>query len=114
MSQVATVPSLKFSADHIDPILRGEKTATIRYNGPDLSVGYRVHLCDTNGERFATAVICDIGYNDIQSIVRFGVEGHRAYASPADMIHSFQDYYPDVELTPDTHLDIYYWEEMWE
>lgn len=109
-------PTLKFSEEHIEPILAGRKTSTIRLDGPDISIGERFQLLDEDGERFASAPLCDAGWESIEWIVKLGIEGHRNYRSVEHCINEMSEYYPDADLGPETCLDIYYWnwDELWE
>lgn len=114
----AAIPQLKFADEYVDPILRGKKTATIRYgldeDFENFTTGKRIMLCDESGERFATAVISDRGYDTAEWIAHFGIEGHRDYDSTVAFLNKMREYYPDAELTPSTCFEIIYWEDYWE
>lgn len=110
---------LKFASEHIDPILRGEKTATIRLPDGDekwgrYQIGHRLRMCNEDGERFASADISDRGYNDAESIVVYGVDGHRDYPNVDTFIEAMYEYYPDAIIDPDTCFEIIYWEDVQE
>lgn len=116
MSEPVEIPTLKFAEEHIEPILAGRKTATLRLDMDPIQIGQRVHLTDEDGERFATAIVSDRGYDSIEWLQRAGVEGHRDYGSVGEMIDAMQEYYPDAEIGPQTCLDVVYWdwEDLWE
>lgn len=114
--EASDAPTLAFAAEHIEPILKGKKTSTLRLDGPDISLGQRFQLVDEHGERFASATLNDAGWESIDWIVRLGVEGHRDYGSVEECIEHLSEYYPDADLGPKTCLDIYYWdwEDLWQ
>lgn len=114
MSSTIEIPTLKFAEEHIQPILRGQKTATLRLDMDLIQIGQRVHLVDEDGVRFATVVVSDRGYESIEWLQRAGVDGHRDYDSVEEMIEAMQRYYPDADIGPQTCLDVVYWEELWE
>lgn len=109
---------LKFASEHIDPILRGKKTATIRLPDGDekwgrYQIGHRLRMFNEDGERFASADISDRGYNDAESIVRHGVEGHRDYADVETFLEAMSEYYPNAIHDPETCYEIVYWEDVY-
>lgn len=110
------VPTLKFAEEHIGPILRRQKTATIRHfpDGPsEFNIGTRFHLADEEGDRFASAIVSDRGYNDAEWIVKAGVEGHRDYRAVEELLEQMRRYYPDAVLGPDSCFEIIYWGKLW-
>ena len=115
--EAVDIPTLAFAEEHIEPILAGRKTATLRLDlDPPLRHGQRFQLVDEDGERFASSIVSDRGYESIDWIVKLGIDGHRDYDSEAELIEEMEQYYPDAELTPETCLDIVYWdwEDLWE
>ncbi|MFC6720943.1 hypothetical protein ACFQGT_00150 [Natrialbaceae archaeon GCM10025810] len=109
------IPTLKFADRHVQPILGRRKTATIRYDlEHTLRIGECVHLCDESGDRFASAIVSDTGYESAQWIADRGIDGHRSYRSVDELLAELETYYPDADLTPETCLDIVYWGEVWE
>lgn len=113
------VGKLKFANEHIDAILAGRKTATIRYDldlQGRLEIGRRFRLLDEDGQRFASAIVDDRGYMAAERIVEAGVEGHESYASMDEFLEEMREYYPRAELGPDTCFDIIRWQrgELWE
>lgn len=114
-SATSLLQRLKFATEHIQPIVRGKKTATIRLElDKGFPLGSTFQLCDENGHRFASATVSDRGYNDARSIVAHGVEGHCDYRDVDEFLEQMAEYYPDAELTPDTCFEIVYWEDLWE
>ena len=77
------IPTLAFADEHVDPIVKGQKTATIRLDlDSQIQLGRRVRFVDEDGDRFATAIIDDRGYERLSRLARIDVEGHRSYESP--------------------------------
>lgn len=110
-----SIPAMKFANQYVQPILRGHKTATVRLELDEpFNIGDRFHLCREDGERFASSNVTDRGYNDAESIVRYGVEGHKDYRDVHDFIRHLSRFYPDEEIGPSTCFEIVYWEEVWE
>lgn len=115
MSGTLQARELKFADQYVQPILRGHKTATIRLELDDpFRIGDRFRLCREDGERFASAIITDRGYNDAESIVRYGVEGHKGYRDVRDFIRHLGRFYPDEEIGPETCFEIVYWGDLWQ
>lgn len=113
------VAHLTFAEEHIEPILAGRKTATIRYeidSHAALRVGRRFHLVNEDGDRFASATVHDRGYTTAEWIVENGVEGHDSYRDLEAFYTQMREYYPDAELGPKTGFEIIYWKrgELWE
>ena len=112
-----SLPTLAFADEHVDSIVKGQKTATIRLDlDSRIQLGRSVTFVDADGDRFATAVIHDRGYERLSVLARQGVEGHRSYDTPVDLVSEMSDYYPDRRVTGDTLADVLYWEEadLWE
>lgn len=112
------IPQLKFAEEHIEPILAGSKTMTIRRDieFEDSQIGRRIHLCDENGERFATAIIDDRGYTTVNMAAQMRFDGHRNYRSADELLDELHGYYPDEELDEQSTVELIYWdwEELWE
>lgn len=118
-TQQATIAQLKFADEHVETILAGRKTATIRYeidSHDALRVGRRFRLVDQDGERFASAIVIDRGVTTAEWIVENGVEGHEPYCDLNEFYDQMREYYPRAELGPETCFEIIYWdwEELWE
>lgn len=109
-------PTLKFAEEHIDPILKGQKTVTLRLDldYEEFQIGRRVHLCDEDGERFASAVISDRGYTTANMAAKMSFDGHRNYRDADELLEELAEYYPDENLDYQTTLEIVYWGELWE
>lgn len=100
-------PTIAFDDDHIERILTGEKTVTVRYEfEPDLAPMERVQLVTADGEAFATARVttqCELRADWIA----YGVfAGHRTYKTTQDLLDELAGYYPDAEFRPGTVLDV--------
>lgn len=111
------IPQLKFANKHVEPILKGKKTATLRVGlDEDLPIGARFQLCNENGYRFASAIVDDRGYTTVDMAARMDFDGHRNYRSPEDLVEELEGYYPDEEIGEQTRVEIVYWdwEELWE
>lgn len=112
------LPELKFASEHIDPILAGRKTVTIRLADPnDLpAIGDRVRFCDQSGERFATAIVDDRGYTTVEMAARMELEGHRSYDETDALLEQLREYYPDEQIDANTRVELVYWnaEDCWE
>ena len=112
-----SLPTLAFADEHVPNVLDRTKTATIRLDlDSRIQLGRSVTFVDDDGDRFATAVIHDRGYERLSVLARQGVEGHRSYDTPVDLVSEMRDYYPDRRITGDTLADVFYWEEddVWE
>lgn len=110
---------LKFDEEFIEPILAGRKTATIRYeieSHDALRIGRKFQLVDEDGERFASAIVDDRGYQTAQWIVENGIKGHNDYCDLKEFYAQMREYYPQAELGPQTCFEIIYWQskELWQ
>jgi hypothetical protein len=104
---------LDFSPEKIDPILAGEKTATIRYglySQAAFRIGSKFHLTTEDGDVFATATISDRTYTTAKSIVKNGIEGHHEYGSLDEFCSRLNRYYPDAEFKSDSCFEIIHWQ----
>lgn len=112
------IPRLKFADKHIQPILGGKKTVTLRLDldYEKFQIGRRFHLCDENGDRFASAHVDDRGYTTVEMAAKMEFDGHRTYRSIDELIEELRGYYPNEEIGPNTRLEIVYWdwEGLWE
>lgn len=110
------IPTLKFAEEHIQPILGGKKTVTLRLDVDyeAFKIGRRFHLCDEDGDRFATAYVDDRGYTTVEMAAKMDFDGHRSYRSTDELLEELRGYYPDEEIGPNTKLEIIYWEDLWQ
>lgn len=118
-SHTAAIPRLKFADEHIEPILAGRKTATIRIglDFEEYKIGHRAHFCDTDGERFFSVIIDDRGTSTVNWIANHPIEGHRDYRDAGELIEELERYYPEEKpITGVTQIDIlrWDWEDLWE
>jgi len=111
------VHSLKFADKHIQPILGGQKTATLRLDlDGRYPIGDRLVLCDADGERFASAFIDDRGWTTVNMAAEMDIDGHRRHGGVDELIAELENYYPEEHVRPETKVEIVYWdyEELWE
>lgn len=112
------IPRLKFADKHIEPILKGQKTLTIRRDiePGEFDIGHRIHLCDSEGERFASAIIDDRGYTSINMAAKMVFDGHRSYRDGEELLAELESYYPEQDLDLNSHVELIYWdwEDLWE
>lgn len=91
-----TVKRLGFRADHVDPILDGEKTLTVRYDFERaIDEGEVIDLRTTAGEVFARAKVVLSKRMLARDVVRFidVFGGHEPYAGVDDFAETLADYY---------------------
>lgn len=91
-----TVKRLGFRADHVDPIVDGEKTLTVRYDFERaIDEGEVVDLRTTAGEVFARAKVVLSKRMLARDVVRFidVFGGHEPYADVDEFAETLADYY---------------------
>lgn len=114
----AATPRLKFADEHVDAILGGRKTVTIRrdIDAEEFQIGRRFELCAEDGERFASAYVDDRGWTTIAMAARMDFEGHRDYRDADELLDELGQYYPDQDLDEQSKVELVYWgwEELWE
>lgn len=118
MTAIAQPATLKFADEHVDPILKGQKTVTFRLDldYEEFQTGRRFHLCDEDGERFASAIVEDRGYTTAREAANIDWDGHRNYQGVDDLLNALREYYPEEDLDESTKLEIVYWNwgDLWE
>lgn len=111
-------PKLKFAEKHVEPILKGQKTMTLRLDldYQAFQIGRTFQLCHEDGERFASVPVHDRGYTTANMAADMNWDGHRNYRDVDELLEELREYYPDEELDEQTKLEIVYWdwEELWE
>lgn len=111
------VQKLKFAEEHVKPILAGRKTMTIRVGDRDDLpwIGDRVHLCDEDGDRFATAIVDDRGWTTVDMVARMDFDGHRNYRDAQAVLEELREYYPDGDLDEQSTVELVYWnpQDVW-
>lgn len=108
-----SIPRLKFADKHKDRILKGEKTATIRIAlEHEFPIGERFHLCDEDGERFASAIVEDREYTTVEMAARMDFDGHRNYRSTDELVEELREYYPNEQIGEQSRVELVYWD--WE
>lgn len=91
-----TVKRLGFRADHVDPILNGEKTLTVRYDFERaVDEGDLIDLRTTSGDVFARARVVLSKRMLARDFVRFVdvFGGHKSYADVDEFADALADYY---------------------
>ncbi len=91
-----TVKRLGFRADHVDPIVDGEKTLTVRYDFERaIDEGEVIDLRTTSGEVFARAKVVLSKRILARDVVRFidVFGGHEPYDDVDDFAETLADYY---------------------
>lgn len=103
----AAIPTVRFADDHVEQILAGEKTVTVRFGFEyDLDPGMRIRLVDECGEEFATATVatqCELRADWI-SYADFS--GHRRYKTTGELVEQLGEYYEPDLIGPETTLDV--------
>lgn len=112
------VPQLKFDKKHVEPILKGKKTVTLRVDieREHFEIGRHFQLVDEDGERFASAIVDDRGWTSIDMAARMDRDGHQNYRDTEELLETMREYYPEMDLEPTSKVEIIYWdwEELWE
>lgn len=107
MSNDERVTTVAFDDEHVDAILAGEKTTTIRYQfAHDLEPGDLLRFVDTMGVPFAlaeTVTQCELRADWVAAA---DFSGHRRYMTTADLLDALAGYYPGAEIGPETPLDV--------
>lgn len=106
---------LEFDSKHIEPILSGEKTVTLRVglDASDYPVGSPLAFVDEGGDLFAEAEVVDRGYTTVEMAAKMQFDGHRDYESADELIEELSEYYPDEEIGPATKIEIVEWGDLW-
>jgi hypothetical protein len=110
------IHGIKFADRFVDPILRGQKTATIRVGDEwrEVRVGDRLRLRDQDGEQFASAFVSERGWTSINMAARMNIDGHRDYLSADVLLAELRRHYPDHDLTGTSAVELIHWEDLQE
>lgn len=113
-SHIPQEVKLKFDNKHIQPILSGEKTVTLRLgmDSSDFPEGHPIAFISTDGSLFAEAEVTDRGYTTVEMAAMIEFDGHRNYPDTKGLIKDLQSYYPDEEIGPKTRVDIIEWSKL--
>lgn len=104
---------VKFSNEHIRPILDGEKRLTVRYGfDKELTVRNEFNLLDEDGRRFGVAEVDLIAEMTARQFYHQKMEGHRVYGGFDEFREEMNRYYPDATIEPDTVLTVIGWQMM--
>lgn len=100
--------TLKFMPNLVELILDGSKTETWRpFDDKDLKEGDEVEFINKEtGERFGTAIITSVVIRTLGTLTDEDWEGHERYSSDEEMYKTYQSYFPDEDVGPDTELKI--------
>ena len=112
MSSTGSLPTLKFADEHVDAILAGEKTATIRLDlvGDALPEGEPFQLADESGDPFARAVVENRSWTTVAMAAKIEFDGHRRYEDSDELIEELEEYYPDHDIDWSTTVELVYWD----
>lgn len=98
---------IAFDDHHVEPILEGEKTVTIRYDFEhDLGALEQVRLVDEGGDLFAIARVTTQFESRADWVSFADFAGHERYLTTGDLLGELEEYYPDAEIAPGTVLDV--------
>jgi len=93
---------LRFAKEYVDPILRGDKTATVRVGFErDFDVGDTVDLIDTDDDKFAEATVAAVFEGPVETVVRNDF-GHYEGVDPADFVDTLSEHYPNQDVDGST------------
>lgn len=85
---------LRFANEHVDAILSGEKTATIRYGDPDrFRSGKVVEFVDESDDWFADAVITTGKTVLAGDVVGMPMRGQSSYETWGELVDVLESYY---------------------
>lgn len=106
-----SLPRLKFADEYVAPIILGEKTATVRLDGPDLNPRDRVKAVDENGRVFAILELRGVATGDVFHVVPILEIFDAEYpaTTPNEVLDGLRKHYDDP-ITPETAVDIYVFE----
>lgn len=101
------VKTLKFASHLVREIQKGRKTSTWRvFDEKDLQVGDRIQLVNKEtAQIFAEADIVRVHEKNLEAMTEDDLDGHESYASPEEMLKSFQAFYGD-KVTMNTPVKI--------
>lgn len=107
-------PTLKFANEFVEPILAGEKTATIRYgtSAEGLSAGNILELLDEDGSPIGRARVTTVAHlpaHGAREYVESERVGHRTYETVDEFLEQLSAFYPDASLEPGTEVTLVEW-----
>lgn len=110
--ELSNAVSISFASNHIEAILNGNKTVTLRIGLEQVpSPGQPLALCGENDEPFAAATTSQFWTLSVQEAAARDWTGHRNYSGPTELCEELGSYYPECELTPTTTLQAIAWRE---
>lgn len=93
---------LRFAKEYVDPILRGDKTATVRVGFErDFDVGDTVDLIDTDDDKFAEATVAAVFKGPVEAVVRNDF-GHYEGVDPDAFVDTLSEHYPEANVSKST------------
>lgn len=100
-------PGIAFDNEHVEPILDGEKTVTIRHDFEgDFDPLDGVDLLDRQGIPFATARVTTQFELRADWVSYADFTGHQRYDTTAELLEDLREYYPGVNLESEDVLDV--------
>ncbi|AAM88749.1 ASCH domain-containing protein [Natrialba phage PhiCh1] len=100
-------PEIKFDDRHVDAIMDGEKTVTIRYEFEhEFEQGDVINLLNQNGHKLTTAKAVTQFELRADWVSFADFEGHRRYTTTGELLDELAEYYPGEPIGPETVLDV--------
>lgn len=94
---------IKFDTAHVDDIMHGEKTMTVRHSfDHDVAPGDALSLRDEHGDEFAHVTASAVLNTTIRGIVQMDFDGYPSYRSSQLLARELSTYYPHVDLRPES------------
>lgn len=102
---------LKFAPQYREPILNGDKRATIRYGFKrNVEPGDYLHAIDADAsDHYASAIIERVWGGTAFDVATDDIDGHRSYDGVNHLLRQLRRFYPDATLTPNTDLTVIEW-----
>lgn len=111
MTGQRSLPVLKFDNSHIDAIIDGKKTVTIRLDlvGSQLREGELFLVGDEDGDPVAEAVVENRSWTTVSTAAKMSFDGHREYEDSDELIEELEQYYPEHDIDWSTSVELVYW-----
>lgn len=98
---------IKFDDRHVDAIMDGEKTVTVRYDcDHDFDRGDVVELVNQHSRSVTVAKIVTQFELRADWVAFADFEAHQQYTTTAELLDELERYYPDATIEPGTVLDV--------
>ncbi|WP_135302615.1 ASCH domain-containing protein [Haloarcula amylovorans] len=100
-------PQIAFADEHVDAIMDGEKTVTVRYDfDHEFDAGDIAELTTEDGEPFTRSTIQSQFELRADWISFADFAGHQTYKTTGELLDKLSEYYPDADILPGTVLDV--------